>query len=160
MWLYCTGWKWPGNAWRDGAASSILVFCAFVISDVKLNAEMACLNSNCLYLRVHFTVWGDQQCWVTLTIWHMTAWFKRGAALRIKPTSSLLTSTRRIKRGSAEAGRDQTTELIYTTFDESRRVNLWQFGPTQMQVKFGSPQVKGWAHSVKQWVSVKIVGTV
>lgn len=92
------------------------------------------------------------------TNWHMTAWFKRGAALRINPTSSLLTSTCRIKRGFAEAGWEQSAALNNPTHDDSRQVKLELLGLDQMQVKLGSTEVKSWAHWLsvcQQWVFVK-----
>lgn len=92
------------------------------------------------------------------TNWHMTAWFKRGAALRINPTSSLLTSTCRIKRGFAEAGWERSAALNNPTHDDSRQVKLELLGLDQMQVKLGSTEVKSWAHWLsvcQQWVFVK-----
>lgn len=67
----------------------------------------------------------------------------------MKPTSSLLTSTCRIKRGFAAAGWDQITVLNNPTHDDSREVNLRLLGLNQMQVKPGSTEAKSWA----RWLS-------
>lgn len=114
--------------------------------DMRHSAEMVSLNSNGLYWRVHFTAYRDNCCWVTLTICHMTAWFKRGATLRIKPTS-LITDfgawdQKRLCKGWRRPRRRTTS-----TQDDSRRVNLWTLGSySNMSQARGSTEVKSWEH--------------